>query len=152
MPSDLIQTSSNLFQNMLLQHVWFYLLKLAKHSSLSQKKWSTKPNHIRLNHVKISLLSIPKKQRERGEKHELGLMGLLCFNLEWKRASQQVHTKHIHLLFTVTRYYVPIHIQNRSTFLYSVLICEDISRGKLLLDPFQVSIWFRYWDALSCPC
>lgn len=104
MSSDITRTLTHLFQNMLLQHVWFYLLKLAKHSSLSPKKWSTKPNHIHPNHVKISLLSIPKRHREREEKYKLGLMDLLCFNLECKRESQQVHTKHIYLLFTVTRY------------------------------------------------
>lgn len=81
MSSDLIQTPTNLFQNMLLQHVCFLSLETSSTFFPVPKKVVNK-THIHLNHVKISLLRIPKRHREKGEKHELGLMGLLCFNLE----------------------------------------------------------------------
>lgn len=81
MPSDLIQTPTNLFQNMLLQHVWFLSLETSKTFFPVPKKAVNK-TQTHLNHVKISLLRIPKRHRKRGEKHELGLMGLLSFNLE----------------------------------------------------------------------
>jgi len=41
MSSDITQTP--LFQNMLLQHVCFYLLKLTKHPSLSQRSGQQNP-------------------------------------------------------------------------------------------------------------
>lgn len=147
MSSAITQTPITLFQNMLLQHVHFHLLKSAKHPSLSQRSGQWNPT------IKISEWSIPKRRRGREERKELGLMNLLCFNLECKRASQQVHTKHINLLFTVTRYYVLMHMQNWSIFffMFYTSMWRHKHRNALFLDPFQVSMWFRYWAALHCP-
>lgn len=46
MSSDTTQTPTTVFQNMLLQHICFYLLKLTKHPSLSQKSGQQTPNTL----------------------------------------------------------------------------------------------------------
>lgn len=125
MSSDITQTPTHLFQNMLLQHVWFYLLKLAKHSSLSPKKWSTKPNRIYPNHVKISLLSIPKRHRERGEKYKLQAWtnGLAVLQLGMqKRISASPYKTH---LFAVYSYQI-LSSHPHTELIYFFIFCTNM--------------------------
>lgn len=86
MPSDLIQTSSNLFQNMLLQHVWFYLLKLAKHSSLSQKKVVNKTQPYSSQPCQDFTVKYPKETEGKGRKARTWTNGLAVFQLGMKKS------------------------------------------------------------------